>query len=118
MLLKFNQPFSTLDQGASWFSHPYSAGQTLVAEKRVSPPFNDEPTVGGTGGTVPSLFRVLSAPQRPADGFVSVYYRNHWFWIDDKDLRSKQLFSFLMFIITLVETGGKEQAPVVMVPAR
>ena len=118
MLLKFNQPFLTLDLGASWFSHPYSAGQTIVTEKRVNPTFKDEPTVGGTGGTVPSLFRVLSAPQRPADAFISVYYRNHWFWVDDRDLTSKQLFSFLMFMFTLTDTGAEEGAPIVTVPTR
>ena len=75
----------------------------------------DEPTVGVT---VPPLLRVLNAPQRPADAFGSVYYRNHWFWIDDRDLMSKQLFSFLMFAFTLTETGGKEGAPIVTVPTR
>jgi len=45
-------------------------------------------------------------------------YCNHWFWIDDRDLRSKGFFSFLMFIFTLVETGGKEGVPVVTVPVR
>ena len=43
--------------------------------------------------------------------FSSVYYRGHWFWIDDKNLRSKRFFSFLMFIFTLIETGGKKGVP-------
>ncbi len=50
--------------------------------------------------------------------FVAVPYHKYWFWIDNKDLLSKQIFSFLMFIFTLVETGGKEVAPVVTVPVR
>ena len=45
-------------------------------------------------------------------------YRGHWFWIDDRDMGSKRLFSFLMFIFTLVETGGKEGAPVLTIPTQ
>jgi hypothetical protein len=48
---------------------------------------------------------------RPADAFVAVPYRDHWFWIDDRDMLSKRLFSFIMFIFTLVETPGKEAPP-------
>jgi hypothetical protein len=86
-----------------------------VTEKRVNPGFKDE-SVGGV--PVTPLVRVYSSSHRPDDAFVTVPYYKHWFWIDDKDLPSKQMFSFLMFVFTLVETGGKEGAPVVTVPAR
>lgn len=88
--------------------------ETHLAEKRVNPSLKDDP-VGGV--PVPSLMRIYSSPKRPDDAFVSIPYRDHWFWIDDKDLPSKQLFSFLMFIFTLTETGGKEGAPIVTIPA-
>ena len=45
-------------------------------------------------------------------------YRGYWFWIDDRDMASKRLFSFLMFLFTLVETGGKETAPVLTIPTQ
>jgi hypothetical protein len=86
-----------------------------VTEKRVNSGLKDEP-VGGV--PVTTLVRIHSSSHRPDDAFVTVPYHNHWFWIDDKDLPSKQMFSFLMFIFTLVETGGKEGAPVVTIPAR
>ena len=38
--------------------------------------------------------------------------------IDDHDITSKRLFTLLMFIFTLVETSGKEGAPVVTIPAQ
>ena len=89
--------------------------ETHVAEKRVNPSSTEK---GTDGSPVPPLMRVRSSSEKPEDAFVAVPYRNHWFWIDDKDLRSKGLFSFLMFIMNLVDTGVKEGAPVVTIPTR
>ena len=86
-----------------------------VGEKRVGPGFKDQ---SAEGIAVPPLMRILSSSGEPKDAFVAVPYRNHWFWIDDKDLKSKGLFSFLTFIFNLVDTGIKEGAPVVTIPAR
>lgn len=83
-----------------------------VAEQRVLPTMESE----GEGIKGP-LIRILYSREKPDDHFAAVPYRDHWFWIDDKDYRSKRLFSFLMFVMTLTETGGKEGAPVVTINA-
>jgi hypothetical protein len=88
---------------------------THIAEKRVAPTFKDKDRLGAPA--VP-LIRVHSSPKKPTDAYVSVPYQDYWFWIDNKDLPSKQLFSSLMFILTLAETGGKAGAPVVTIPTR
>jgi hypothetical protein len=85
-----------------------------VAEQRVSA--TAEPETGPSGPIRP-LIRVGSSPDRPSDAFVAVRYRNSWFWIDDRDIPSKRLFSFLMFVFTLVETGSKESPPIITIPA-
>lgn len=85
-----------------------------VEEKRVIPTMPEEMV---QGVPVPPLIRIHSSAEKPADAFIEVPYRDHWFWIDDRDYRSKALFSFLMFIFSLTETGGKEGAPVITVPA-
>ncbi|MHC1741594.1 MAG: hypothetical protein AB9873_01020 [Syntrophobacteraceae bacterium] len=85
-----------------------------VEEKRVNPTLIEE---GPADGALSPLIRIRSSPHQPADAFVAVPYRGYWFWIDDRDLPSKRMFSFLMFIFTLVETGGKEGAPIVTIPA-
>jgi len=83
-----------------------------VSEKRVNP------TMEAAGeGIRGSLIRIYASKEKPADGFVAVPYRDQWFWIDDRDYQSKKLFSFLMFVMTLTETGGKEGAPVVTISA-
>jgi hypothetical protein len=85
-----------------------------VEDKRVNPTMPGETT---NGAPVPPLIRIYSSADKPADAFIAVPYRNYWYWIDDRDLRSKGLFSFLMFVFSLTETGGaKEGAPVITVP--
>jgi len=86
-----------------------------VADRRVTA--TAEPEVGPSGPIRP-LIRIGSSPERPADAFLAVPYRGHWFWIDDRDMGSKRLFTFLMFMFTLVETGGKESAPVLTIPTQ
>lgn len=44
-------------------------------------------------------------------------YRQHWFWIDQRDFRSKSIFTFLLLLTSLAETGMVPQAPVMTVPA-
>ena len=68
------------------------------------------------GAPVAPLIRILSSPQPPSDAFAAVPYRNEWYWIDDKDLASKRLLSFIMFLFTLTETDGKQNTPLITVP--
>ncbi len=68
------------------------------------------------GAPVPPPIRIHSSSQKPDDAFVAVPYGKNWYWIDDKDFASKRLFSFIMFLFTLTETGDKQGAPVITVP--
>jgi hypothetical protein len=86
----------------------------LAVEQRVIPAL----TGHSTAGSPHPLIRILSDANLPQDAFFAVRYRNHWFWIDDRDLYSKRTFSFLMFLFTLTESGGTSAAHVVTVPTR
>lgn len=66
----------------------------------------------------PPLLRVRCGATAPSDAHVAVKYRNQWFWIDDRDSGSKQIFNFMMFMFSLTETGSAQAAPIVTVPAR
>jgi hypothetical protein len=84
-----------------------------VEEKRVSPTHVEEAV---KDGKILPLIRIHNSSKKPDDAFISIPYRDFHFWIDDKDLMSKKLFSFMMFVFTLVETGEKGTAPIVTVP--
>jgi hypothetical protein len=63
------------------------------------------------------LVRIQSSASAPAKSYASVRYRDTWYWVDDSDLASKRVFSFLMIFFSLAETGVTPQAPVLTVPA-
>ncbi len=63
------------------------------------------------------LVNIHSAAEPPPNAFVAVHYSEHWFWIDNRDFRSKSIFSFLLLLTSLAETGVTPQAPVITVPA-
>jgi hypothetical protein len=92
-----------------------SVPEADVLERRVGPTHEDEV---GSEGPIPPLIQIGSAVERPGDAFAAVRYRGHWFAVDDHDMPSKRLCTFLMFIFTLVETGSKEGAPVMTIPAQ
>jgi len=64
------------------------------------------------------LIQIKCSKTEPANAFVTVEYRSHWFWIDDRDLKSKRVFSFMMMLFTLADTGEKESLPLITIPAQ
>lgn len=87
--------------------------QAHVTAGRVLPGRRRE---GDTQGIEP--VRIHSGPTAPEDAYAAVSYKDHWFWIDDKDIRSKRIFTFLLILTSLAETGQGSAAPVVTVPSR
>jgi len=82
-----------------------------VAERRTYPPIVES----GDAQSLPPLIRIHAEQSQPTDAFAAVKYRDYWYWIDDKDFRSKGIFTFLMIIMTLSETGEKPQLPIVTI---
>jgi len=62
--------------------------------------------------------RILSGKKKPEATFAAVRYRDHWFWIDDGDLKTKRALTAVMFFFTLAETGGNEKLPLITIPAQ
>ncbi|RJP58982.1 MAG: hypothetical protein C4541_06995 [Candidatus Auribacter fodinae] len=62
------------------------------------------------------MLQVKNSLLKPGNAYVSVHYRNRWFWIDDRDYLSKRVFTFLLMLFSLTETGADHAAPIVTVP--
>lgn len=76
------------------------------------------PDIGVTEAGFAANPRIHFSKEEPADVFVAVPYRGGWFWVDDKDLRSKRAFSLVMLFFTLSESGEKEDLPLITIPAQ
>jgi hypothetical protein len=83
-----------------------------VVEQRTYPPISEQ---GGMVESLPPLMRIHAEKSRPTDAFAAVKYRDYWYWIDDRDLRSKGVFTFLMIVMTLAEKEEKVQPPVITI---
>jgi hypothetical protein len=85
-----------------------------VAEHRT---YGAAATVPDGKSALPELVTIQSGTERQSDSFVQVRYRGHWYWIDDRDLLSKRVFTFLTMLLTLSETGQKIQQPILTIRA-
>jgi hypothetical protein len=63
------------------------------------------------------LARIHAGTVQPSEPYAAVRYRGHWFWIDDRDLASKRVFTFLRIFSSIAETGAVPQIPVITIPA-
>jgi len=67
------------------------------------------------------LFRegmVRYSKAKPEDAFAMVQYRGNWFWIDDHDIMTKKVFSFIMLAFTLMDKGGQESQLQLTIPTQ
>ena len=71
-----------------------------------------------SGGGKTDPVKIKCSKEKPADAFAAVHYRDQWFWVDDRDWRTKRAFTAVMFLFTMAETGADEQLPLITIPAQ
>lgn len=104
------ETFFYLSQGIEVPESHVKKGIVTVTEDSTGRPFDWQQVLGGR-------FRVQVSKLRPSCAAVSVRYRGHWFYIDDRDEASKITFLEL-FKISALQTvgGGVEALPVLTLP--
>jgi hypothetical protein len=76
------------------------------------------PLAGAAGERSSDVVQIHSGTEEPANAYVAVRYRDHWFWIDNGDWQTKRALTAVMFFFTLAETGAGENLPLVTIPAQ
>jgi len=60
-------------------------------------------------------FTVQSGSDEPSDAFVQIQYRDHWYWIDDRDLETKTTFSLILFLLSLQSAASDGATPLLTI---
>jgi len=66
--------------------------------------------------TTRDLLDVHCSATRPADAYVAVRYRGHWFYVADSDVDSKDTFSLLLILFALQSGDVKSAQPLLTIP--
>ena len=80
-----------------------------VDEGRTGPTFTSHDAEAGP------LIRIHASTEEIDDGYVIVRNRDHWFYVDDRDVGSKRTFAMLQIILSLTDTGEGARGPVVSI---
>ena len=105
-LLSFMEVLSLLGQGVEVPQEHIEKGFVMVDEA-----FANRPS------QVP-MIRVRQGPGEPENAYVTVAYRGRCFYIEDKDLLSKQIFAFLNLLFSLQSRTVMGQQPTLTIPVR
>ena len=62
--------------------------------------------------------RIHSSKDKPTHAFTAVHYRDHWFWIEERDWKTKRALTAVIFFFTLAETGDTGKLPLITIPAQ
>ena len=84
-----------------------------LEENRAAPGIID---LTETSTEMRSRVMIRSDEHEPSDAFIAVNYRDLWFYIEDTDFRSKRMFSFLLFLFSLAESGSEGITPILTLP--
>jgi len=95
------------------FSTYLEVPEAHVTDHSAVPAFGNAPS-----GTRQDPVCIHSGKDKPAHAFAAVHYREHWFWVDDGDWKTKRAFTAVMFFFTLAETGDAGKIPLVTIPAQ
>lgn len=61
---------------------------------------------------------IRSSKDEPQNVFTSVRFRDRWFWVDDTDLATKRLFSFILMAFTLTDDSKHDSQVQLTVPTQ
>ena len=61
------------------------------------------------------LLHISASKNRPETGFVEIQMRDHWYYIDDRDLESKTTFGIIHTLLSLARDGSQAVAPLISI---
>ncbi len=84
-----------------------------IDSRRALPSIKNSP-----GSDILDPVAVHSGGAKPADAYTAIAFHGHWFWVDDRDILTKRVFSFLMLAFTLMEEKNATLPPQLTIPVQ
>ncbi|MBT8205942.1 MAG: hypothetical protein KJO20_11255 [Eudoraea sp.] len=63
----------------------------------------------------PDLIRILVSKTKPQDAYLTINYRNHWYYINDRDVNSKNTFALMQILMSMAKDGSASVAPLISI---
>jgi hypothetical protein len=63
----------------------------------------------------PDLIHIRVADSRPPHAFQSIEYRGHWYYIDDRDAKSKNTFTVMQILMSMANNGTGSVGPLISI---
>ena len=63
----------------------------------------------------PDLIRIRVADSRPQDAFQAIEYRGYWYYIDDRDVKSKNTFTVMQILMSMAKDGSGAVGPLISI---
>jgi len=64
------------------------------------------------------VVKIHSGKSKPVDAYTAVFYRDHWYWIENGDWPTKRALTAVMFFFTLSEADNNVKLPLITIPAQ
>lgn len=63
----------------------------------------------------PDLIHILVTKNKPENAFLSINYRDHWYYINDRDVKSKNTFAVMQMLMSMAKDGSGAVAPLISI---
>ncbi len=61
------------------------------------------------------LINVRVSGDKPRDAFIAIQFRDHWFYIDDRDVPSKNTFAVIQLLFSMANSGSGSVGPLISI---
>lgn len=61
------------------------------------------------------LIRIFFAKNKPDDAYLAIQYRDYWFYIDDRDVQSKNTFAVMQMLVSMAKDGSGSVGPLISI---
>jgi len=73
---------------------------------------------GRSGNSILDSIEIHASTKQPEKTFAAIRFHDHWFWVDDHDLTTKRVFSFILLAFTLLEKDTNVHPLQLTIPAQ